>query len=193
MVGSATLTTVPSRKAIPDPRMQATRTSGLRGTRGRLAPVVGAEETLYCTVEIPKGSRNKYEWDEDLNAIRFDRFLFSSVVYPLDYGMIRETLAEDGDPLDAMVAVSEPTFPGCVIAVKPIALFKMRDEKGVDDKIVCVPLSDPGWNHAETLEDIPIAMQREITHFFSIYKQLEGQEVDVEGWRSLEDALEVIE
>ena len=100
-------------------------------------------------VEIPKGSRNKYEWDEDLHAIRFDRFLFSSVVYPPDYGFIPETLAEDGDPLDAMVAVSEPTFPGCVIPVKPIALFKMRDEKGVDDKVICVPLQDPELEHSE--------------------------------------------
>ncbi len=87
-----------------------------------------AESSLYVLVEIPKGSRNKYEYDEELEAIRFDRFLFSSVVYPLDYGMIPETLAADGDPLDAMVAVSEPTFPGCMIAVKPIALFKMQDE-----------------------------------------------------------------
>src|SRR5436305_5259822 len=86
-------------------------------------------DRVHCMVEIPKGSRNKYEWDEDLQAIRFDRFLFASVVYPLDYGIVPDTLAEDGDPLDAMVAVSEPTFPGCVIPVKPIALFKMRDEK----------------------------------------------------------------
>jgi inorganic pyrophosphatase len=151
-----------------------------------------SEGPLHCLVEIPKGSRNKYEWDEGLQAIRFDRFLFSSVVYPLDYGMIPDTLAEDGDPLDAMVAVSEPTFPGCVIPVKPIALFKMRDEKGEDDKIVCVPTHDPGWNTAETLDDIPAAMQQEITHFFSVYKQLEGKEVEVDGWRSREEALEVI-
>ena len=114
------------------------------------------------------------------------------MVYPLDYGMIPETLAEDGDPLDAMVLVSEPTFPGCVIPVKPIALFRMRDEKGEDDKVVCVPTHDPGWNTAETLDDIPEAMQREITHFFSVYKQLEGKAVEVDGWQSREEALEVI-
>ena len=113
------------------------------------------EAPLYCMVEIPKGSRNKYEWDEELQAIRFDRFLFSSVVYPLDYGFIPETLAEDGDPLDAMVAVSEPTFPGCVIPVKPIALFKMRDEKGVDDKVICVPLQDPNWNESRRWRTCP--------------------------------------
>src|SRR5690349_16520912 len=151
------------------------------------------ESPLHVLVEIPKGSRNKYEYDEGLKAIRLDRFLFSSVVYPLDYGMIPETLAADGDPLDAMVCVSEPTFPGCVIPVKPIALFVMQDEKGEDDKVVCVPTHDPGWNTAETLDDIPEAMQREITHFFSVYKQLEGKEVRVDGWQSREKALEVIE
>src|ERR1700738_5003616 len=105
-------------------------------------------------VEIPKGSRNKYEWDPELKAIKLDRFLFSSVVYPADYGFIPGTLGEDGDPLDAMVCVSEPTFPGCVIHVKPIALLRMRDEKGVDDKILCVPLNDPNWNTLATLEDL---------------------------------------
>jgi len=150
-------------------------------------------DRVHCLVEIPKGSRNKYEWNEELQAITLDRFLFSSVVYPTDYGFIPDTLGEDGDPLDAMVCVSEPTFPGCVIPVKPIALFKMHDEKGEDDKVVCVPLNDPGWNRAETLEDIPEPLQREITHFFSIYKQLEDKKVDVQGWRSREEALAVIE
>src|ERR687884_1235022 len=95
------------------------------------------EEPLHCLVEIPKGSRNKYEWDAELGAIKLDRFLFSSVVYPTDYGLIPDTLAADGDPLDAMVCVSEPTFPGCVITVDPIALLEMRDEKGEDEKVVC--------------------------------------------------------
>jgi len=144
-------------------------------------------------VEIPKGSRNKYEWDEELGAIRFDRFLFSSVVYPLDYGIIPDTLAEDGDPLDAMVAVSEPTFPGCVIPVKPIALFKMQDEKGIDDKVICVPLADPNWNRAAHLEDLPEQLRGEISHFFSVYKTLEQKDVVVDGWYPREEALKVIE
>jgi inorganic pyrophosphatase len=156
-----------------------------------MASASGGDLLVY--VEIPKGSRNKYEYDEELGELILDRFLSSSTVYPTDYGYLIGYLGRDGDPLDAMVCVSEPTFPGCVIPVKPIALFKMRDEKGEDDKIVCVPLKDPGWNHAETLEDIPGQLQREITHFFSIYKQLEGKEVEVEGWRSREEALEVIE
>jgi inorganic pyrophosphatase len=150
-------------------------------------------EQLLALVEIPKGSRNKYEYDEGLGQVILDRFLSSSTVYPTDYGFLIGHRGRDGDPLDALVCVSEPTFPGCVIAVKPVALFKMRDEKGEDDKIVCVPTHDPGWNHAETLEDIPMMMQREITHFFSIYKQLEGKEVEVDGWRSREEALAVIE
>ena len=152
-----------------------------------------ATDVLHCLVEIPKGSRNKYEWDEQLGAITFDRFLFSSVVYPLDYGMIPDTLAEDGDPLDAMVCVSEPTFPGCVIPVKPIALFKMSDDKGVDDKIICVPLQDPNWNGAERLEDLSPQLRDEISHFFEIYKTLEQKQVKVDGWYAREDALTVIE
>jgi inorganic pyrophosphatase len=147
---------------------------------------------LLAFIEIPKGSRNKYEYDEAIEAVILDRFLSSSTVYPTDYGYLIGHRGRDGDPLDAMVCVSEPTFPGCVIPVKPIAVFKMHDEKGEDDKIVCVPTHDPGWNHAETLDDIPVQLQREITHFFSVYKQLEGKEVRVEGWRSRETALEVI-
>src|SRR3954453_5886145 len=147
---------------------------------------------LLAFIEIPKGSRNKYEYDEELGELVLDRFLSSSTVYPTDYGYLMGHRGRDGDPLDAMVCVSEPTFPGCVIPVKAIALFKMRDEKGEDDKIVCVPTHDPGWNHAEVLEDIPQMLQREITHFFSIYKQLEGKEVQVEGWRSRAEALKVI-
>jgi inorganic pyrophosphatase len=150
-------------------------------------------ERVHCLVEIPKGSRNKYEWDEELQAIKLDRFLFSSVVYPTDYGFIPDTLAEDGDPLDAMVCVSEPTFPGCVIPVKVIALFRMRDDKGIDDKVLCVPLSDPNWNQMERLEDIPQFLQDEISHFFSIYKQPEGKQVTVDGWYPREDALREIE
>jgi inorganic pyrophosphatase len=148
---------------------------------------------LHCLVEIPKGSRNKYEWDEQLQAIKFDRFLFSSVVYPTDYGFIPQTLGEDGDPLDAMVTVSEPTFPGCVIPVKPIALFKMRDDKGVDDKVLCVPLEDPNWNTINELDDLPQQLRDEISHFFSIYKTPEGKVVKVDGWYSREDAIVAID
>ena len=148
---------------------------------------------LTCFVEIPKGSRNKYELDEQLQAIKLDRFLFSSVVYPTDYGFIPQTCGEDGDPLDAMVCVSEPTFPGCVIAVKAIAVFRMSDDKGQDDKVLCVPHEDPGWNHMEQLDDLPSQLRTEIEHFFSIYKQPEGKEVVVDGWYGRDEALTVIQ
>jgi inorganic pyrophosphatase len=151
------------------------------------------DDVLHCLVEIPKGSRNKYEWNEEQQTIIFDRFLFSSVVYPLDYGMIPDTLAEDGDPLDAMVCVSEPTFPGCLIPVKPIALFKMRDDKGIDDKIICVPLQDPNWNTIERHDQLTEQLRDEISHFFEIYKTLEHKVVRVDGWFPKEDALRVID
>lgn len=151
------------------------------------------EGHLYAVVEIPKGSRNKYEWDERLNAIKLDRFLYSSVVYPLDYGFIPDSIGADGDPLDAMVMVSEPTFPGCWIEVKPIALFRMHDDKGSDDKVICVPVSDPNWNFFESLNDVPQQLQDEISHFFSIYKNLEDKHVEVEGWFPVMDAWKVIE
>jgi inorganic pyrophosphatase len=148
---------------------------------------------LYAVVEIPKGSRNKYEWDARMGAIKLDRLLFTSVSYPTDYGYFPDTLAEDGDPLDVMVCVSEPTFSGCYIQVKVVALFRMSDEKGLDDKVVCVPCEDPNWSHIERLDDLPQQLRSEISHFFSIYKQPEGHEVEVEGWRPREDALAVID
>ena len=135
------------------------------------------DEPLHCLVEIPKGSRNKYEWDEALGGIKLDRFLFSSVVYPTDYGFVTDTLGEDGDPLDAMVCVSEPTFSGCLIAVTAIAVLRMSDDKGQDDKILCVPHEDPNWSGLRELSDLPDQLRTEIEHFFSIYKQPEGKEV----------------
>lgn len=150
-------------------------------------------DQLLALIEIPKGSRNKYEYDEGIEKVILDRFLSSSTVYPTDYGYLIGHRGRDNDPLDCLVCVSEPTFPGCVIAVKPIALFKMEDEAGVDDKIVCVPTHDPGWNHAETLDDVPEQLQREISHFFSIYKELEGKKVAIHGWRTRDEALDVIE
>ncbi len=150
-------------------------------------------ETFACIVEIPKGSRNKYEFDHERNVIRLDRFLFSSTVYPTDYGFIPDTLSLDGDPLDVMVCVSEPTFPGCLIDVKPIALFRMEDDQGVDDKVLAVPLTDPGWSALDSLDQVSDQLQNEITHFFTVYKQLENKHVEVDGWFSREDAVRVIE
>jgi inorganic pyrophosphatase len=151
-----------------------------------------ATETFTAVIEIPKGSRNKYEYDHETHAIKLDRFLFASVVYPTDYGFIPDTLSLDGDPLDVMVCVSEPTFPGCVIEVKPIALFRMEDDQGVDDKVLAVPCSDPTWNQLATLEDLNQQLQDEIAHFFSVYKDLEQKKVKVHGWYSREDAIDEI-
>lgn len=143
-------------------------------------------------VEIPKGSRNKYEYDREKRAFKLDRMLFSSMHYPSDYGFIRDTLAEDGDPLDALVLVTEPTFPGCLIESKPIGLFKMRDEKGIDYKILCVPVGDPLWNHIDALKDVPPHLLIEIEHFFDVYKELERKKTAVEGWEDAEAARKVI-
>jgi inorganic pyrophosphatase len=148
-----------------------------------------AISTFRAIIEIPRGSRNKYEYDHEAHAIRLDRFLYASVVYPTDYGFIPDTLSLDGDPLDVMVCVSEPTFPGCVIDVKPIALFRMEDEEGIDDKVLAVPCTDPNWNHLEKLDDLPQQFRDEIRHFFSIYKNLEKKSVTVQGWFSREDAI----
>lgn len=148
--------------------------------------------TLQVLIEIPKGSRNKYEFDKESKLIKFDRMLFSSVHYPSDYGFIPETLAQDGDPLDALVLVWEPTFPGCLIEAKPIGVFKMWDEKGPDEKILCVPISDPNWNHLDKLGDVPPHFLREIEHFFAIYKELEKKKTGVEGWEDREKAIQII-
>lgn len=144
-------------------------------------------------IEIPKGSRNKYEYDEERKRIRFDRLLFSPVHYPADYGFIEETLARDDDPLDALVLVWEPTFPGCWIEARPVGVFHMRDEKGPDEKILCVPTADPLWNEVRGLEGVPKHLLREIEHFFSIYKELEEKETEVGGWEDRSAALELIE
>lgn len=150
-------------------------------------------ENLNVLVEVPKGSRNKYEYDSELGAIVLDRFLFSSMVYPVDYGMIPNTLGADGDPLDAMVCVSEPTFPGCIIPSIPLGLFRMTDDGELDDKILCVPADDPNWNYIESLDQLSHQLKEEISHFFAVYKQPEGKIVEVDGWYPLESALEVLE
>jgi inorganic pyrophosphatase len=150
-------------------------------------------QPLVCVVEIPKGTRNKYEYDPELGGIKFDRLLMSAATYPTDYGYLRGTLGEDGDPLDALVCLYEPTFPGCLVPVKPVGLFEMRDEKGLDDKVICVPLHDPYWNEYEEIEELPQLLRQEIEQFFSIYKDLEGKEVEIGAWRGRDEAIEVIE
>ncbi len=140
-------------------------------------------------VEIPAGSRNKYEWDDELGGIVLDRRLFTSMSYPSDYGFIENTLAEDGDPLDALVLVSDPTFPGCRVRVRPIGIFHMSDEKGSDEKIICVPVKDPNWSRLEELDDVPKSLLDEIEHFFKVYKDLDhAGAVETRGFGNRADA-----
>ena len=148
--------------------------------------------TFDVMVEIPKGSRNKYEYDHENNFIRLDRMLFSSVHYPSDYGFIPNTWAFDSDPLDALVLLWEPTFPGCVIEAKAIGLFNMTDEKGPDQKILCVPLADPDWNYINDLSGVPPHLLVEIENFFSVYKELEKKKVAVGGWEDKDAAIKIV-
>jgi inorganic pyrophosphatase len=150
------------------------------------------EELVDVVVEIPKGSRNKYEFDPQIGAIVLDRMLFTSMQYPADYGYITGTLGGDGDTLDALVFVGEPTFPGCHIRARPVGLFRMRDEKGADEKILCVPLKDPMWSAVHDLGDMQPGMLNEIEHFFQVYKDLEAGTVGTEGFGDRTEALTVI-
>ena len=144
-------------------------------------------------IEIPQGSRNKYEMDFETGRIRLDRMLFTSTVYPLDYGFIDNTLAEDGDPLDALVWLDDPTFPGCVVTVRPVAVFWMTDEGGPDAKVLTVPAADPRRGGVKDLGDVPPYLTAEIGHFFDIYKELEpGKSADVRGWMDRTEAERVI-
>ncbi|MBT8317593.1 MAG: inorganic diphosphatase [Lutibacter sp.] len=147
--------------------------------------------TFDVLIEIPKGSRNKYEYDFTLNKIRFDRMLFSSMMYPGDYGFIPESLALDKDPLDVLVLGTEPTFPMVVMEVRPIGVFHMTDEKGPDEKIICVPVSDPIWNNRRDITDLNPHRLKEIEHFFQVYKDLEEKKVDVGGWGNAEEAIKI--
>ena len=147
--------------------------------------------TFDVLIEIPKGSRNKYEYDFTLNKIRFDRTLFSSMMYPGDYGFIPETSALDKDPLDVLVLTTEPTFPMVVMEVKPIGVFHMTDEKGPDEKLICVPISDPIWSEKNDISDLNPHRLKEIEHFFQVYKDLEKKKVDVGGWGNREEAIKI--
>jgi inorganic pyrophosphatase len=143
-------------------------------------------------VEIPAGSRNKYEWDDELGGIALDRRLFTSMSYPADYGYIEGTLAEDGDPLDALVLVGEPTFPGCRIRVRTVGVFHMADEKGPDEKVLCVPLNDPSWSSIGDIHDVPPQLRNEIEHFFQVYKDLEGKTTQTRGYGNRSDAQAIV-
>jgi inorganic pyrophosphatase len=141
------------------------------------------------TIEIPGGSRNKYEIDHHTGRIRLDRMLFTSTRYPWDYGYVDDTLGLDGDPLDAMIMLDEPTFPGCVVSVRAIGMFRMTDEKGGDDKVLCVPAGDVRKEHLRDIHHISEYDRLEIQHFFEVYKDLEpGKSVEGASWVGRADA-----
>lgn len=144
-------------------------------------------------IEIPKGSRNKYEFDEASGQFRLDRVLYSSVHYPTDYGFIAHTLAPDGDHLDILVVVHEPTFPGCVVEARPVGGLDMSDEKGSDFKVLAVPTGDPRFDHVRTLRDLAPHTLLEIEAFFATYKLLEPKDTEVLGWHEVDEAWEMIE
>jgi len=145
-------------------------------------------EAVEVVIEVPKGSRNKYELDHATGVIHLDRVLFSSVHYPTDYGFVPGTTSADGDPLDVLIIVEEPTFPGCRVRIRPIGVLLMRDEKGIDEKILGVPVADPRFDGIKDISDLQEHWLLEIRNFFDTYKLLEGKAVAVEGWQGAKEA-----
>lgn len=145
-------------------------------------------EDINVVVEIPQGSRNKYEMDKRSGVFRLDRLLYSPIHYPGDYGLVPRTLSEDGDPLDVLILVKEPTFPGCLVPCRPIGMLRMIDRGELDEKIIAVPCHDPLQAEFFDIADVPRHKLREIEHFFRVYKELEGHSVEIEGWAKSEVA-----
>jgi inorganic pyrophosphatase len=158
-----------------------------------LPPGPRAPKVIYAIIEIPKGSRNKYEYHKSAGIIKLDRVLYSSLHYPGDYGLIPRTYYEDGDPLDVLIMINEPTFPGCIIEARPIGVFQMMDKGLPDDKILAVPATDPIFDGYNDIADIPPHFLREVAHFFEVYKDLEGARTKPIGWASAEAARERIQ
>ncbi len=144
-------------------------------------------------IEIPAGSQNKYEWDKEKGRLRLDRVLYSPVHYPTDYGFIDNTLEEDGDPIDILVLVTHPTVPGCLVDARVVGVLSMVDDKGVDNKLLSVPVRDPRFDGVHDLKDVPAHVLREIEHFFRTYKDLEGKLTVMHGWKGTEEALIILE
>jgi inorganic pyrophosphatase len=145
-------------------------------------------------IEIPKGSRNKYEVDHVTGRVHLDRVLFMGFVYPTDYGFFESTLGLDGDPVDALVLLDYPTYPGVTISVRPVAVFNMTDDAGIDSKVICVQAKDPRWAHIQDLDDVPEFTRQEIEHFFEHYKDLEpGKWVKTEGWQGAAEADAIVQ
>ncbi|HSX24372.1 MAG TPA: inorganic diphosphatase [Candidatus Andersenbacteria bacterium] len=150
-------------------------------------------EKLNLIVEIPTGSQNKYELDKEYGLIKLDRVLYSPLHYPGDYGFIPQTLGEDNDPLDGIVMMNFPTYPGTLMSVRPLGMLRMVDQGENDEKILCVPIDDVRFNEVKSLEDVAQPVLDEIAHFFQVYKQLEKKNVEINGWADLEETKQVIQ
>ena len=150
-------------------------------------------QVVYAVIEIPNGSRNKYEYDKDKEAFALDRVLYSPIHYPAEYGIIPKTLWDDGDPMDILVVMEQPTFPGCVIETRIIGVMKMIDGGESDDKILGVPVNDPKFKDVQDISDMPKPFLDEISHFFTEYKRLEKKTTEVLGWENAEKAFEAVE
>jgi inorganic pyrophosphatase len=167
--------TVPDEQVADDVRDEITESD--------VHPPEDGQLLFDVLIEIPKGSRNKYEVDHETGRLRLDRMLFTSTAYPEDYGYIEQTLGQDGDPLDALVLLQAPTFPGCLIECRAIGMFRMTDEAGGDDKVLCVPSHDPRLQHLQDIGDVSKFDRLEIQHFFEVYKDLEpGKSVEGANW-----------
>ena len=149
--------------------------------------------TFDAYIEIPSGSRNKYEFDFELKTMRFDRLLYSNMFYPAEYGFIPETFALDGDPLDVLVLTTEPFISGLIVEVKAIGLFNMVDSGEEDDKIICVPVSDPFFTTYNDIEDVNPHKKKEIEHFFQTYKDLQNKKVETNGFENKDAAYKMIQ
>ncbi|MBE9054822.1 inorganic diphosphatase [Sphaerospermopsis sp. LEGE 08334] len=158
-----------------------------------LIPAQPKPGVINVLIEIAGGSKNKYEFDKDLNAFALDRVLYSSVKYPYDYGFIPNTLADDGDPLDGMVIMDEPTFPGCIIPARPIGFLEMIDGGDRDEKILCVPAKDPRYANVNSLKDIHPHRLEEIAEFFRSYKNLEKKVTEILGWQDVDRVAPLVE
>jgi inorganic pyrophosphatase len=158
-----------------------------------LIPAQPKPGIINVLIEIPGGSKNKYEFDKDMNAFALDRVLFASVKYPYDYGFVPNTLADDGDPLDGMVMMDEPTFAGCVIAARPIGMLLMIDGGDRDEKILCVPAEDPRYNEVKSIKDIAPHRLEEIAEFFRTYKNLEKKVTEIQGWEDVDAVNPLVE
>lgn len=149
-------------------------------------------KSIHAVIEIPKGSRNKYEYSKEYGTLMLDRVLYSSIHYPGDYGFVPRTYFEDGDPVDILVMTHQPTFPGCLVVARPVGMFRMLDNGEPDNKILAVPQHDPSYESYQELGDVPPHYIVEVEHFFSTYKTLEGGEVKVDGWAPREEAEKTI-